>query len=71
VPDPRPMTEVSFADALAEARAALHLDVTCPVCRAGFSEPCRSSSGAVRIQAHGERARPAAQWTQGEMFASA
>lgn len=53
------------------ARRALHLDVSCPVCQAGFSQPCRSSSGAVRVQAHAERARPAAQWAQEEMFADA
>lgn len=45
------------ADPLAEARRALHLDVTCPACGAGFSKPCRSSSGAVRVQVHAARKR--------------
>jgi hypothetical protein len=63
------MTEAA-SDPLAEARAALHLDVECPACGAGFSEPCRTSSGAARNRVHGERERPAARWAQGEMFAA-
>ena len=57
-----------MTDQLAEARRVLHLDVDCPVCHAGFSEPCRSSSGAVRVQAHTARKRPPARWAQYELF---
>jgi hypothetical protein len=42
-------------DQLAEARAALHLDVPCRVCDAKVSEPCRSAGGTRRVQVHAER----------------
>jgi hypothetical protein len=37
------------------ARTALHLDVACPHCGAGFSEPCRTAAG-KHAQAHAQRA---------------
>jgi hypothetical protein len=60
-----------MTDALAEVRRALHLDVDCSACGAGFSQPCRSSSGTVRVQVHAARKRPAAtgDWVQPELFA--
>ena len=58
-----------MTDLVAEARHALHLDISCPVCHAGFSEPCRSSSGAVRVQVHAARKLPPARWAQDELFA--
>ena len=56
-----------MTDALAEARRALNLDTVCPVCRAGFSEPCRSASGRVRNRVHAGRRRPVT-WLQPELF---
>jgi hypothetical protein len=53
----------SALDPLAEARTALHLNVPCPHCGAGFSEPCKTLGGkhlspakvhAERETAHGE-----------------
>jgi hypothetical protein len=48
---------------LSEIRAALHLDRECPTCKAGFSEPCHTASGAHLQQAHVSRseAAPAAE----------
>jgi hypothetical protein len=59
-----------MTDALAEARRALNLDVECPACGAGISQPCRSSSGTVRVQAHKARTRPAVpvRWVQADLF---
>jgi hypothetical protein len=61
-----------MTDALAEARRALHLDVDCRACGAGISQPCRSSSGTVRVQAHKARTRPAVpvpvRWVQADLF---
>jgi hypothetical protein len=45
-------------DQLAEARAALHLDVPCPRCNVGVSEPCRTESGKYRPQVHAARYTP-------------
>jgi hypothetical protein len=60
-----------MTDALSEVRHALHLDVDCPVCGAGFSQPCGSTSGTVRVRVHAARTRPApvACWVQPELFA--
>ena len=44
-------------DPLADARRALHLDVTCPLCGAEAGHPCRSLSGKARSSAHAGRAR--------------
>ena len=59
-----------MTDALAAARRALHLDAVCPVCGAGFSQPCHSASGTVRVQVHAARKRPvpAVCWVQPELF---
>lgn len=59
-----------MTDALAEARRALHLDADCPACGAGISQPCRSSSGTVRVQVHNARTRPAVpvRWFQAALF---
>jgi hypothetical protein len=59
-----------MTDALAEARRALHLDVDCRACGAGISQPCRSSSGTVRVQVHKARMRPAVavRWVQADLF---
>jgi hypothetical protein len=59
-----------MTDLMAEARRSLHLDVACPACGAGFSLPCRSSSGAVRVQVHAARKRPPVpvRWVQPELF---
>jgi hypothetical protein len=57
-----------MTDVLAEARRALHLDADCPVCGAGFSEPCRSSSGTVRVRVHAARKRLVVRWIQPELF---
>jgi len=43
------------ADQLAEARAALHLDVACPRCEAPVSRPCRTSGGRHSPTVHAER----------------
>jgi len=56
-----------MTDTLADARRALHLDTGCPLCGAGFSEPCRASSGRVRVQVHAARKRPVT-WLQPELF---
>jgi hypothetical protein len=58
-----------MTDALARARRELQLDTACPVCGAGFSEPCRSRSGTVRAEVHKARKHPAAvRWFQAELF---
>jgi hypothetical protein len=38
------------------ARTALHLDVACPRCGAGFSDPCRTATGKHAHQVHAQRA---------------
>lgn len=54
-------------DPLAEARRALHLNISCVTCGAGFSEPCRSTSGKVLARVHAKRSRGGL--VQGELFA--
>jgi phage FluMu protein Com len=46
---------VTAPDPLAEARAALHLDVACPRCKAAVSIPCRTASGNYAGKVHAER----------------
>jgi hypothetical protein len=62
-----------MTDLMASARRALHLDVTCPACRAGFSQPCRTPSGAPRAQVHKvrEHAPRITRWVQPDLFTAA
>jgi hypothetical protein len=43
------------ADPMAEARAALHLDVPCRKCGVGVSQPCLTPSGGHLSQVHAIR----------------
>lgn len=41
---------------MAVARHAFHLDAPCPVCGAGFSQPCHTKGGSYKREIHSERA---------------